>query len=74
MIMESDGKGFRRAFSLPEPFFCPITLKVRLKSMRKKIEKVVRPKKGKAEAIAFRKTCKAEGTGLSHYILMDKKK
>ena len=23
--------------------------------------------------IAYRKTCKAKGTGLSHYILMDKK-
>jgi len=27
----------------------------------------------KKKVIAFRKACKAEGTGLSHYILMDKK-
>jgi modified peptide precursor CbpA len=26
----------------------------------------------KPEAIALRKSCDAEGTGLSHYILMDK--
>ncbi len=27
----------------------------------------------KKEVIAFRKACKATGTGLSHYILMDRK-
>ncbi len=27
----------------------------------------------KKDVIAFRKSCKAEGTGLSHYILMNKK-
>ena len=27
----------------------------------------------KKDVIAYRKTCKATGTGLSHYILMDKK-
>ncbi|MHC4872477.1 MAG: modified peptide precursor CbpA [Planctomycetota bacterium] len=26
-----------------------------------------------ADIIAFRRKCKGEGTGLSHYILMDKK-
>ncbi|MGD0899621.1 MAG: modified peptide precursor CbpA [Thermoguttaceae bacterium] len=30
------------------------------------------PKKAKT-VVAYRKTCKAKGTGLSHYILMDKK-
>jgi len=30
-------------------------------------------KKKKQTVIAQRKSCKAEGTGLSHYILMDKK-
>ena len=29
--------------------------------------------KGKKKVIAYRKSCKAEGTGLSHYILMDRK-
>ena len=30
-------------------------------------------KKTKKDMIATRKTCKAKGTGLSHYILADKK-
>ena len=30
-------------------------------------------KTSKKDVIAYRKTCKAKGTGLSHYILMDKK-
>lgn len=30
-------------------------------------------KSGKKSVIAYRKSCKAMGTGLSHYILMDKK-
>ncbi|NQT20014.1 MAG: modified peptide precursor CbpA [Planctomycetes bacterium] len=31
-------------------------------------------KKSKKDVIASRKSCNAAGTGLSHYILMDKKK
>ncbi|MFN3077849.1 MAG: modified peptide precursor CbpA [Alphaproteobacteria bacterium] len=30
------------------------------------------PADGPAPVIALRKTCDAEGTGLSHYVLMDK--
>ncbi len=30
-------------------------------------------KKEKKDVIAYRKKCKADGAGLSHYILMDKK-
>ncbi len=30
-------------------------------------------KKNKDDIIASRKTCAADGTGLSHYVLMDKK-
>ena len=30
-------------------------------------------KKDGKDVIAYRKTCRAKGTGLSHYILMDKK-
>ncbi len=30
-------------------------------------------KSSKQAVIAYRKGCKAKGTGLSHYILMDKK-
>jgi len=33
--------------------------------------KKIKPKK--KEVIAYRKSCKAKGTGLSHYILMDRK-
>ena len=29
--------------------------------------------KGKKTIIAFRKTCKSNGTGLSHYVLLSKK-
>lgn len=38
-------------------------------------EKVMKKpaKKQKKDVIAYRKSCKATGTGLSHYILMDKK-
>jgi modified peptide precursor CbpA len=30
-------------------------------------------KQSKRDVIAYRKTCPARGTGLSHYILMDRK-
>lgn len=30
-------------------------------------------KQSKKAVIAYRKTCQAKGTGLSHYILMDRK-
>jgi modified peptide precursor CbpA len=33
----------------------------------------VKKKKAKKNVIAYRKGCKAKGTGLSHYILMDRK-
>ncbi|MEW6607311.1 MAG: modified peptide precursor CbpA [bacterium] len=32
-----------------------------------------KPKAKDKKVIAFRKKCKAKGTGLSHYILLDKK-
>ena len=31
-----------------------------------------RPAEPRPDIIAIRKTCAAEGTGLSHYVLMDK--
>ncbi len=31
------------------------------------------PKGAGSDVIAYRKTCQAKGTGLSHYILMDQK-
>ncbi len=33
----------------------------------------MKKKQQKSKVIAYRKACKAQGTGLSHYILMDKK-
>jgi modified peptide precursor CbpA len=33
----------------------------------------MKKKKAKKDVIAYRKGCKAKGTGLSHYILMDRK-
>lgn len=36
------------------------------------MQKPQRPAK-KKDVIATRKSCKAKGTGLSHYVLMDKK-
>jgi len=38
----------------------------------KRMTKTKKEKKDKA-VVAYRKSCKAKGTGLSHYILMDKK-
>ena len=37
------------------------------------MKKEERRKKMQKDVIAYRKRCKTEGTGLSHYILMDKK-
>ena len=61
---ESDGKGFRWTLGVcRNPFFVFDTL-TKGESMTKQSKKAV---------IAYRKTCPAKGTGLSHYILMDKK-
>ncbi len=35
--------------------------------------KNTKKEKAKKDVIAYRKACDARGTGLSHYILMDKK-
>ena len=43
-----------------------VLLDTKGKIMKKTTEK-------KKDVIAYRKSCKAKGTGLSHYILMDKK-
>ncbi|MEK7312994.1 MAG: modified peptide precursor CbpA [Deltaproteobacteria bacterium] len=39
----------------------------------KKATKTKKAKKAKQDVIAVRKSCNASGTGLSHYILMDKR-
>lgn len=42
--------------------------------MKKEIKnKPAKPVEKKPKAIASRKSCAADGVGLSHYILMDKK-
>jgi len=55
----SDGLG------LSEPFFC-------CQPQEEHMEKKKEAKENK-DVIAVRKACNADGTGLSHYILMDKK-
>jgi modified peptide precursor CbpA len=44
-----------------------------MKTIKKEKVKVVETKKAKADVISHRRSCDAKGTGLSHYILMDKK-
>lgn len=34
----------------------------------------MKKRKARKDVIAYRRTCRAEGTGLSHYILTDRKK
>lgn len=57
---------------LPEPFFiwcCVVVLVLKGCVMSDKEKTNTKEK----DVIAYRKSCKAEGTGLSHYVLMDKK-
>ncbi len=44
-----------------------------MKTTKRNKVKTTRENKKKPDVIASRKTCNASGTGLSHYILMDKK-
>ncbi|OIR10067.1 hypothetical protein GALL_79950 [mine drainage metagenome] len=64
-------KGFGGALRLPTSFplyrSSRMKLSVDLKGAETKPAAVSRP-----DVIAIRKTCDAEGTGLSHYVLMDK--
>ncbi len=41
--------------------------------MKKNRTKIVKGNKRRKDVIAYRKACNVQGTGLSHYILMDKK-
>jgi modified peptide precursor CbpA len=63
MVKGSDGP----ALGLSEPFFVLVVISFGGNAMTKA------ERKSKKDVIATRKTCKADGTGLSHYILMDKK-
>jgi modified peptide precursor CbpA len=64
---ESDGKGFRRTTCLSKPFFFGLKGKLPMKKTQKA------PCQAQPEVLAYRKSCAAEGTGLSHYILMNGK-
>ena len=65
-------KGFDRARLLyRNPFFVKYLLMLYLERNTKM--KKNETKKPQKDVIARRKSCKADGTGLSHYILMDKK-
>jgi modified peptide precursor CbpA len=69
---ESDGKRLRGIVRDPsEPFCCLVAQNK--ESIVKKIVKKDAPKKTAQPVIAYRKSCKATGTGLSHYILADRK-
>ncbi len=56
-------KGFGGRYPSAETLFSLTRQEQKGMAMKKKTRKV----------IAYRKTCKAKGTGLSHYILMDRK-
>jgi modified peptide precursor CbpA len=63
---ESDGKGFRQ----PPHGVCrnPFLFRVPGQGKERRMKK-----SNKKTVIAYRKSCRALGTGLSHYILMNKK-
>lgn len=43
------------------------------KQMERRVRMEKNVKRAEKDVIAYRKKCKANGTGLSHYILMDKR-
>ena len=61
MVKDSDEQGLFVGIL----FYCPVWFFEKGKTMK--------PSPKKKDVIAYRKTCAAKGTGLSHYILMDKK-
>ena len=61
-------KGFRQALAAADVLHCA-SEKIVKKSPPTPAEV---SKKPRPDVIAIRKTCDAEGTGLSHYVLMDK--
>jgi modified peptide precursor CbpA len=69
---ESDGKRLRGIVRDPSEPFCRF-LAHNKESIVKKIVKKTAPKKTDHPVIAYRKSCKTTGTGLSHYILADRK-
>lgn len=44
-----------------------------MKTLMKNKRKAVKKNNAKKDIISYRRSCSVEGTGLSHYILMDRK-
>jgi len=56
------------------PFcFCRPVTPVKEGCVMNKEKKKTTAKEKQKDVVAYRKSCKPKGTGLSHYILMDKK-
>jgi modified peptide precursor CbpA len=66
MVKDSGGQGL--FVGILFLFFTLFSIFRKAMAMKKEVKKSV-----KKDVIAHRKSCKAKGTGLSHYILMDKK-
>lgn len=44
-----------------------------MNTLKKKITKGMKNQRTKKNVVAYRRSCEVNGTGLSHYILMDRK-
>ena len=65
-------KGFRQGLAPADVLFCASEKIVKKSPLTPaEVSKKPRPQP-RPDVIAIRKTCDAEGTGLSHYVLMDK--
>jgi modified peptide precursor CbpA len=62
-------KGFRRGFAPADVLLCASESAVKKSPVCKPQET---RDNARPDVIAIRKTCDAEGTGLSHYVLMDR--
>ena len=66
-------KGFRQALALADVLYSASEKIVKTSSIPTPAEVTKKPRpQPRPDVIAIRKTCDAEGTGLSHYVLMDK--
>ena len=66
---KSDGKGFGQALRLAD---APIRASEFMLKHLTETKQDGKQASSRPDVIAIRKTCDAEGTGLSHYVLMDK--
>ena len=66
-------KGFRQGLAPADVLFCASETIVKTSTLPTSRETSKQPQpQPRPDVIAIRKTCDAEGTGLSHYVLMDK--